>query len=92
MSVRSYLGIPDDLKEIEVSEKEFLKLLIDHAGMTEEKAKLQAKIARIMGSAVKIGDKMVSITPEPKTPEEEKVEKEAQESVDKMLRERGLIE
>jgi hypothetical protein len=48
------------LTEIEVSEEEFIRLMME-AGQTEEKAKFQAKMSKGLGSSVMIGENMVKI-------------------------------
>ena len=50
-----------DLQKIELTEEEFIQLFMEKTGEPKEKAALQAKLAKIMGSSVKIGDKLVSI-------------------------------
>lgn len=48
------------LPKASVTEKEFIQACIDN-GMTEEKAKSTAKISKIMGSQVMVGDRMLEI-------------------------------
>lgn len=49
-----------NLPEIEVDETEFIRIMMEN-GHTEEKAKLQASMAKGLGSSVMVGDKMVKI-------------------------------
>lgn len=48
------------LTEIEVSEEEFVRLMIE-SGKTEKEAKFHAKMSKGLGSSVMIGEKMVKI-------------------------------
>ena len=50
------------LTEIEVSEEEFVRLMVE-SGKTEKEAKFQAKMSKGLGSSVMIGEKMVKIKP-----------------------------
>jgi len=50
----------DKAPQLEVTEAEFTRLAIE-SGMTKEKAEQTAKISKIMGSSVLIGDKMLQI-------------------------------
>lgn len=46
------------LPHIEVSEEEFVKIMVEN-GHTEKEAKFQAKISRIMEAHTQIGNQMV---------------------------------
>ena len=51
------------LPEIEVSEDEFVRLMME-AGATKEKAEFQARISKGLGSSVRIGQQLVTIKKE----------------------------
>lgn len=51
----------DNMPKIEVTEEEFVKLLISDHEFTQEKAERQLKIAKILGSRICVGGKMVGI-------------------------------
>ena len=59
----SYLKLKDEAAKsshIDVTETEFIKLFVENGGRPED-AKMHANVSKIMGSYVKIGDKMVAV-------------------------------
>ena len=54
------------LPHIELSKHDFVELFIKEKNVGREKAEFQATMAAMLGSSVRIGDKMVSIVKEKK--------------------------
>lgn len=54
-----------DLPEVEVTEEEFVRLMME-AGQSEKEAKFQAFISKGIGGATRIGDRMVKVKKEDK--------------------------
>jgi hypothetical protein len=52
-------------EEIEVTEEEFVKLMVE-SGVTEEKAKFQANMCKMLGSSILVEKRRLSIKKEEK--------------------------